>query len=109
MPESRSRPKRVIGPAGESLTLDDLPPPDVKRWVTQRKAEVVTAVRAGLLGLDEVYARYGITPEEFLSWTRRLDEHGLRGLRVTRLRKYYHPADGPGVAEPQPAGRTGDG
>ena len=32
----------------------DLPPPDTKRWVTQRKAVIVYAVRAGVISLEEV-------------------------------------------------------
>jgi hypothetical protein len=82
----------VIGPTGEPMTHDDLPPPTLKRWITRRKAEVVTAVRAGLIGLDEACLRYGITAEEFLSWQRLLDDHGLQGLRATRLQDYRGPA-----------------
>ena len=107
MSEQTSRPRPVIGPAGEPLTLDDLPPSNLKRWVTGRKAEVVAAVRAGLFGLDEACTRYGITIEEFLSWQRLLDEHGLHGLRVTCLQDYRRPAQGEGVADAQLAG--GDG
>ena len=39
------RPARVIGPLGEPLTLDTLPPPTTTRWVVRRKAEA--AHRAG--------------------------------------------------------------
>ena len=38
------RPAQVIGPLGEPLTLDSLPPPGTTRWVVRRKAEVVAAV-----------------------------------------------------------------
>ncbi len=82
----------IIEQVGEPLTMDDLPPPNIRRWITRRKAEVVTAVRAGLLSLDEACVRYGITSEEFLSWQRLLDEQGLRGLRATRLQEYRHAA-----------------
>ena len=37
------RPAQVIGPLGEPLTLDSLPPPGTTRWVVRRKAEVVSA------------------------------------------------------------------
>ena len=67
--------------------MDDLPPADVKRWVAHRKASVVTAVRGGLITLQEVAERYGISREEFLSWAHLLDEHGLRGLRATRQQR----------------------
>src|SRR5438105_13060223 len=33
-----------------------------------RKAEVVAAVRGGLLSLEEACSRYTLTVEEFLSW-----------------------------------------
>ncbi len=77
---------------GKPLTMDDLPPPNIRRWITRRKAEVVIAVRTDLLSLDGVCARYGITIEEFLCWQRLLDEHGMQGLRVTRLQEYRHTA-----------------
>ncbi len=92
MSEQTSRTNPIIEQLGEPLTMDDLPPPNIRRWITRRKAEVVTAVRTGLLSLDEACVRYGITSEEFLSWQRLLDEHGLRGLRATRLQEYRHAA-----------------
>ncbi|MFN3990208.1 MAG: DUF1153 domain-containing protein [Erythrobacter sp.] len=82
------RPAQVIGPLGEPLTLADLPPPETKRWVVRRKAEVVAAVTGGLLTLDEVLARYNLTLEEFASWQRAVERSGMKGLRVTRLQDY---------------------
>ena len=78
----RPRVKYVIGPDGSPLTIADLPPPSTKRWVIRRKAEVVAAVRGGLLSLEEACARYTLTVEEFLSWQYSIDQHGLAGLRV---------------------------
>jgi hypothetical protein len=52
--QRNSRARYVIGPDGRALTVADLPPRDTKRWVTRRKAELVAAVRGGLLTLDEV-------------------------------------------------------
>jgi uncharacterized protein DUF1153 len=69
-------------------SIDDLPPPDTKRWVIRRKAEVVAAVRSGLISLDEACRRYTLSIEEFLTWQRLIDSHGLAGLRVTRLQDY---------------------
>ncbi len=103
MSEQTSRPNPIIEQVGEPLAMDDLPPPNIGRWITRRKAEVVTAVRTGLLGLDEACVRYGITIEEFLSWQRLLDEHGLQGLRATRLQEYRHLAKGEGMADAQSA------
>ena len=74
--------KYVIGPTGAPLTLADLPPPNTQRWVIRRKAEVVAAVRGGLLTLDEACERYSLTNEEFLGWQQSIDRHGLAGLRM---------------------------
>lgn len=86
--------RTVIGPSGEPLSLDALPPPNTKRWVSRRKAEVVAAVRAGLLTLDEACERYGISIEEFMSWQTLIESHGVRGLRVTRLQHYRQHRSG---------------
>lgn len=82
--------KYVIGPDGSPLTIADLPPKTTRRWVIRRKAEVVAAVRGGLLSLDEACQRYTLTVEEFLSWQSLIDEHGLAGLRITRIQHYRH-------------------
>jgi len=81
----------VIGPTGAPLTLADLPPPGTERWVIRRKAEVVAAVRGGLLSLDDACERYRLTSEEFLAWQRSIDRHGMQGLRTTRLQQYRAP------------------
>jgi hypothetical protein len=82
------RPAQVIGPLGEPLTVDSLPPPQTTRWVVRRKAEVVAAVSGGLLSVDEVCERYGLSLEEFASWQRAVDRSGMPGLRVTRIQHY---------------------
>lgn len=82
------RPAKVIGPLGEPLTIDTLPPADTTRWVVRRKAEVVAAVNGGLLSIDEVCQRYNLSPEEFASWQRAVDRSGMPGLRVTRIQHY---------------------
>jgi hypothetical protein len=84
----RTRVKYVIGPDGSPLTVADLPSPSTKRWVIRRKAEVVAAVRGGLLSLEEACNRYALTVDEFLSWQMSIDQHGLAGLRTTRLQQY---------------------
>ena len=70
------------------ITMDDLPPPNTRRWVARRKATVVAAVRRGLITLDEACLRYTLSVEEYLSWERAIERHGLAGLRVTRLQDY---------------------
>jgi hypothetical protein len=56
--------------------------------VIRRKAVVVAAVRSGVLTLEEACERYKLSIEEFLSWQRLIDSHGMAGLRVTRLQDY---------------------
>jgi hypothetical protein len=73
---------------GAVVSVDSLPSPDTKRWVIRRKAEVVAAVRAGVISLEDACKRYTLSVEEFLSWQRLVDSHGLPGLRVTRLQDY---------------------
>lgn len=67
---------------------DALPPPNTKRWVMRRKAEVVAGVRSGVISLEQACQRYTLSVEEFLSWQRLIDSHGVRGLRATRLQDY---------------------
>lgn len=78
----------VIGPDGSPLTVADLPPPDTKRWVIRRKAEVVAAVRGGLISLEDALARYRLTAEEFIAWQKAIDKWGMQGLRTTRIQHY---------------------
>jgi hypothetical protein len=86
----RPRVKYVIGPDGSPLTIADLPPSNTRRWVIRRKAEVVAAVRGGLLSLEDACSRYALTMDEFLSWQASIDDHGLAGLRTTRIQQYRH-------------------
>lgn len=78
----------VAGPDGRKITLADLPQPGIKRWVTRRKAEVVAAVRGGLISADDACRRYDLTREELANWERLFDRHGVKGLRTTRLQAY---------------------
>lgn len=80
--------KFVIGPSGSPLTIVDLPAPGTMRWVIRRKAEVVAAVRGGLISLEEACERYTLSVDEFLVWQHAVDTHGVRGLRVTRIQQY---------------------
>jgi hypothetical protein len=84
----RSRAKFVIGPDGSPLTLADLPESNTQRWVIRRKAQVVAAVRGGLLSLEEACERYRLTMDEFLRWQESIDKHGLAGLRTTKVQEY---------------------
>lgn len=82
--------KSVMGPDGMPLTLADLPPMGTTRWVARRKAQVVAAVRGGLLSLEQAGERYALTAEEFMSWRDAVDRFGLAGLRATHARDHTH-------------------
>ena len=76
---------REAQPFETQITFASLPPADTERWVARRKAQVVAAVQAGLLTLDEALFRYKLSLEEFAGWQRGLYRHGLRGLQITHL------------------------
>ena len=78
------------------ISMSDLPSPKTRRWVARRKATVVAAVRSGLITLDEACRRYALSVEEYLSWERAIERHGLAGLRVTRLQDYRTGSRHPG-------------
>ena len=80
--------KWTLGPLGERLTLQHLPPPGTRRWVIRRKAEVVCAVEGKLLTLDEAIQRYNITLTEYAAWKRAVSRHGIKGLRLTKVQEY---------------------
>jgi len=69
-------------------SIEDLPPPDTKRWVIRRKESVVFAVQAKIMSLDDACERFGISLEEFKPWQRFIQRHGIGRRRVIRLWKY---------------------
>jgi len=86
--DARIPASKVIGPEGSILTMSNLPSATTGRWVPRRKAEVVLAVRGGLLSFGEACKRYNLTPEEFLTWQDALNLLGVKGLRATSTRDY---------------------
>jgi hypothetical protein len=82
------RTESVRDPDGNVITLGDLPEAGESRWVPRRKAQVVVAVRGGLLSLDDACDRYALTVEEFLSWQTAMKKYGLAGLRATHAQEY---------------------
>ena len=100
MPDTSANGKdaKLMGLLGQPLTLDDLPSPNTRRWVSRRKAQVVMAVHSGLLSIEEACQRYTLSLEEFMSWERLIENHGLAGLRATRV-QLYRQVDGPEAAE----------
>lgn len=100
-------PTKVLTPMGRVMTADDLPPPGTKRWVMRRKAEVVAGVRAGAISLDEACRRYTLSVDEYRSWERLLDDHGIKGLRVTRLKELRANERGKDATEVPPFAAAG--
>lgn len=76
------------GASGTRMTLDQLPPADTARWVVRRKAQVIAAIREGLIGRVDACTRYRISEEELRLWERAIDCAGVPGLRVTRVQVY---------------------
>jgi hypothetical protein len=72
---------------GELLNLEGLPHSNA-RWTPRRKAEVVAAVRGGLLTFEEACARYSLEMEELIGWQRAVQRSGIPGLRVTHSQRY---------------------
>lgn len=76
----RSGPSGAAGPS--------LPPADTRRWVISRKAQVLDAIRDGVLSRAEACARYAISEAELRLWERAVACAGVPGLRVTRVQIY---------------------
>jgi hypothetical protein len=81
-------PDRYALPLGAPMSMSDLPPPETKRWVSRRKAEVLAGIRLGLITMEEACERYMLSVEELLSWQHQLDNYGIRGLKVTKVQEY---------------------
>ena len=88
MSQCRDGGRRASAARGRIPSLADLPPPETRRWVARRKAQVVAAVRAGVLELEEACRRYSLSAEEYATWAQAIDRHGAAALRVTRLRQF---------------------
>ncbi len=72
----------------EVSDVHHLPPADTKRWVPSRKADVVRAIRDGVIDRAEACLRYALSSEELRLWERAIDAAGTAGLRVTRVQIY---------------------
>jgi uncharacterized protein DUF1153 len=71
----------IVGPNGTVLTKADLPSRSTRRWVRRRKAEVVAAVRDGLISLEDACERCALTIEEFSLWQRAVDSAVANPIR----------------------------
>jgi hypothetical protein len=78
----------VVGPLGERLTLENLPPVNTARWVPRRKAQIVSAINGGLISFEEASERCRLSLEESTEWMRWESRFGLKGLRVMKQQHY---------------------
>ena len=78
----------IGGPAG-FLSIRELPAPDTVRWVARRKAEVVMAIRTGLITEQDACRRYRLSPDELAAWTTAFELKGINGLRITKARHNF--------------------
>ena len=87
---TQKRVSYVKGADGSVLLVSDLPTKDNQRWVARHKANLVAAVRGGLITLEDACKRYKLSAEEFLEWESAFDRFGKNGLRATRIQQYRH-------------------
>lgn len=76
---------RILAVHDSVMTLADLPPKTLRRWVARRKADVIAAVEGGLLTQSDACARYNISREEFSTWLVAFEADGLPGLRAKAI------------------------
>jgi len=89
--------KSVVLTKGATMTavnyLGLVPPPEFgrrgERWTASKKDDVVKAIKAGFMSVDDAVNRWnvtGITEEEVSGWLKG-SRHGLDGLKVTKIQK----------------------
>ena len=81
--------QKVVGVDGLPLSADNLPPLHT-RWVMRRKADLLAALRGGLITMDEACRRYCLSVDEVASWQAAMDRFGLNGLRAVRRNKLHN-------------------
>lgn len=54
----------------------------VQRWSYMRKIDLVVALRAKLVTLEEVKRAHGLTGEEIKAWQEAFDKGGAKALRL---------------------------
>ncbi len=84
----RPRVKYVIGPDGSPLTIADLPAPEPSGGSSAARPKSLPRCAAAFCLSEEACSRYTLTVDEFLSWQFSIDQHGLAGLRTTRIQQY---------------------
>jgi hypothetical protein len=72
-----------------------LPPSNTARWVANRKAAVVIAVRHRAISRKHACERYQLSREELASWEAAFEQYGVAGLRVSCRRLRLSQTDAP--------------
>ena len=70
---------------GPSNMVKEFSLPDTWRRAIRSKAIGTYAVEQEFISLEDACQRNGISPEEFESWRRLIEQHEIGGLLVTRL------------------------
>ncbi|MBM9595630.1 CtrA inhibitor SciP [Roseitranquillus sediminis] len=81
-------PRAVTLPDGTIMTRADLPPENTRRWVASRKAAVVRALDARLIGEEEAMSKYSLSFEELQAWREAVVQHGEIALKATTCQRY---------------------
>ena len=58
------------------------------RWTATRKAQLVMAVKNGLLTEKDLKEKYAMSSDEFLSMEKSINMFGVHGLRTTLIQEY---------------------
>ena len=71
---------------GNLITSEaDLPPADTVRWVANKKAILVRAVRAGIISREAALERYNMEEKELAIWEKEFATYGANGLMATKI------------------------
>lgn len=81
-------PRTVDLPCGTRMSRADLPDPRTRRWVASRKAAVIRAIDAGLIGREEALEIYALSDEELDGWAGAVRKHGEKALKATATQKF---------------------
>lgn len=77
-----------VDSSNDTIGIETLPPLTGTRWVTSRKAQLIRAIRSGIITIEEASRRYRLTIDELSEWQTSFDKHGKRGLRTTFIQQY---------------------
>lgn len=72
----------VRGPKGIPICINDLPASNETRWIKSKKEIVASAVRGGLLTIEEAGRRYRLSQEELDGWMERISSDVMAGAQI---------------------------